>query len=81
MNKRYVGICGISESELTTYFQPEIQDLSETLDKNYDETLAELKKYYNGYNFCENTEGIYNPFSLLNTLEAQSLKKLLVRDL
>jgi hypothetical protein len=74
MNKRYAGICGISESELTNCFQPEIQDLSETLGKTYDDTLSELKKYYNGYHFCENTEGIYNPFSLLNTFDVQSLK-------
>jgi hypothetical protein len=74
MDKYYAGICGISESELTDNFQPEIQDLSEALGKNYNDTLAELKKYYNGYHFSENTEGVYNPFSLLNTFRRQILK-------
>jgi hypothetical protein len=36
---------------------------------SYDETLAKLKKYYNGYHFCEDTEGMYNPFSLLNIFD------------
>ena len=34
---------------------------------SYEEAFAELKKRYDGYHFVENTEGIYNPFSLLNT--------------
>jgi hypothetical protein len=31
------------------------------------ETLAELKKRYDGYHFAKESEGIYNPYSLLNT--------------
>ena len=34
-----------------------------------EETLARLKKRYDGYHFVENGIGIYNPFSLLNTFE------------
>jgi hypothetical protein len=67
LDRQYAGICGISESELTAYFQPEIQDLAAELGKTYDETLAELKKRYDGYHFAKRSEGMYNPFSLLNT--------------
>ncbi|MDR2287442.1 MAG: AAA family ATPase, partial [Prevotellaceae bacterium] len=67
LDKDYAGICGISESELTAYFQPEIERLAEERKLTYEETFTELKKRYNGYHFCENTEGMYNPFSLLNT--------------
>ncbi|RHO63095.1 AAA family ATPase, partial [Parabacteroides sp. AF48-14] len=35
----------------------------------YEETCAKLKEYYDGYHFAENTIGIYNPFSLLNTFK------------
>ena len=35
----------------------------------YEEACAELKRRYDGYHFVENTEGIYNPFSLLNTFK------------
>jgi hypothetical protein len=74
MDEAYAGICGISESELITYFQPEIASLAAKLGKSSDKTLAELKKRYDGYHFCENTEGMYNPFSLLNTFAKLILK-------
>jgi hypothetical protein len=74
LDEEYSGICGISESELTAYFQPEIESLAEKRKLTYEETLAELKKRYNGYHFCENTEGMYNPFSLLNTFSKRIVK-------
>ena len=67
----YAGICGISESELTAYFQPEIETLAARRNLTYEATLAELKKYYNGYHFSESSEGVYNPFSLLNVLDSK----------
>jgi len=70
LNKKFAGICGISEAELTNFFEPEIRTLAEELGKTYDETLAELKKRYNGYHFAKNSEGIYNPYSLLRTFAA-----------
>ena len=30
-----------------------------------------MKEMYDGYHFAENTEGIYNPFSLLNTFKSR----------
>ncbi|MDR1268678.1 MAG: ATP-binding protein [Planctomycetaceae bacterium] len=74
LNRKYAGICGISETELTRYFAPEIKKLSEQTNLSYDETFAKLKKHYNGYHFCENTEGVYNPFSLLNTFGAGNFR-------
>ncbi|MDR3180513.1 MAG: AAA family ATPase, partial [Prevotellaceae bacterium] len=74
MDENYAGICGISESELPVYFQPEIENFAEKCKLTYETTLAELKKHYDGYHFCENTEGIYNPFSLLNTFASRTLR-------
>ncbi|MDR2757332.1 MAG: AAA family ATPase, partial [Planctomycetaceae bacterium] len=70
LDAEFSGICGISETELTQYFEPEIKKLSEQMKLSYDGTLEKLKKYYNGYHFCEESEGIYNPFSLLNTFRS-----------
>ncbi|MDR1631781.1 MAG: ATP-binding protein [Dysgonamonadaceae bacterium] len=67
MDNRFSGICGISETELTGNFQPEITALAEKQELTYNETLAELKKQYDGYHFSKVSEDIYNPFSLLNT--------------
>ncbi|GHT62460.1 hypothetical protein AGMMS50239_15840 [Bacteroidia bacterium] len=69
MNEKYAGICGISKDELVRNFQPEIANLAKKQKLTYDETLAELKKRYDGYHFARESEDIYNPFSLLNTFE------------
>jgi len=74
MSADYAGICGISETELVQNFEPEINALAIQLDKTYDQTLCELKKRFDGYHFAENTEGLYNPYSLLQTFFARELK-------
>ncbi|MDR1120638.1 MAG: ATP-binding protein [Dysgonamonadaceae bacterium] len=74
MDKRFSGICGITQAELEENFVPEITELSETYKTSYEETLAALKKRYNGYHFSENLEGVYNPFSLLNTFNSQTYR-------
>jgi len=74
LDKKYAGICGISETELTQCFEPEINTLAVELEMTYDDTLAELRKRYNGYHFAKKTEGIYNPFSLLKTFAAGELR-------
>jgi hypothetical protein len=70
MLNNYSGICGISERELLDNFQPEIQALSENLQLSHNEAIVELKKYYDGYHFAKVSEDMYNPFSLLNTLDS-----------
>ncbi len=62
----YNGICGITQMELTDCFSPEINELacSEGIDR--ENCLAKLEKMYDGYHFGAGTEGVYNPFSLLN---------------
>ncbi|MDR3365816.1 MAG: ATP-binding protein, partial [Prevotellaceae bacterium] len=58
----------ISESEIADYFQPEVEMLAEKRKLTREAALAELKKRYDGYHFAKQSEGMYNPFSLLNTL-------------
>jgi hypothetical protein len=68
MSSHYAGICGISARELETCFEPELRELAASNSITYDEAVAEMKKRYDGYHFCENSEGMFNPFSVLNTL-------------
>jgi hypothetical protein len=68
MEDAYAGVCGISAEELTGTFGPDIETLAEKNGKTYDEALAEMHKRYNGYHFSPGSEGIFNPFSVLNTL-------------
>ncbi|MDR3187939.1 MAG: ATP-binding protein, partial [Prevotellaceae bacterium] len=71
MDRRYAEICGISETELKVSFAPDIENLAHTNRISVEETLAKLKSRYDGYHFCEFAEGMYNPFSLLNTFDKQ----------
>jgi len=73
MDPHYAGICGITETELVSNFAPEIETLAAKLDRSYEDTLAELKKRYDGYLFSEEGEHVYNPFSLLNVLKKSKL--------
>ena len=70
MHPRYVDICGISENELHTYFDDSIRELANANAMTLEETYGKLRKQYDGYHFCENSIGIYNPFSLLNTFDS-----------
>ncbi|MCM1005075.1 MAG: AAA family ATPase, partial [Prevotella sp.] len=63
------AICGISETELQQYFPESIEQLAQANQMSVEQTLERLKKEYDGYHFCEDGEGIYNPFSLLNAFD------------
>ncbi|MDR0687373.1 MAG: ATP-binding protein [Prevotellaceae bacterium] len=67
MDRKYAGVCGISEKELLANFQPEIHALAEDNELTDGEAFAQLKKYYDGYHFAKESEDMYNPFSVLNT--------------
>ena len=69
MREPYVGICGMTEKEIHDNLDLELHELAAARKMTYEEVCAKLKEYYDGYHFVENTEGIYNPFSLLNTFK------------
>lgn len=68
MDHRYISICGITEKELLTNFKEGINELAEANGDSETETIAKISMRYAGYHFEENSEEIYNPFSVLNTL-------------
>ena len=72
--KDYSSICGITQKELEKNFDPEIKEMAKEKKFSYEECLAELKRMYDGYHFYENSEGLYNPFSLINALAARDFK-------
>lgn len=68
MDPAYYDICGISEDELNEYFDAEIGILAEENDITKEQAYDRLRNEYDGYHFCENVSGVYNPFSVLSTL-------------
>lgn len=67
MDERYIDICGITEKELRLYFDESVQELSDACHISKEECYARLARMYDGYHFRQGGEGIYNPFSILNT--------------
>ena len=67
MREEYADICGVSEAELLRDFDEDIRDLALNNGQTYEQACAQLKEDYDGYHFCPDSPGIYNPFSLLNT--------------
>ena len=70
-DERYTDICGISEKELIDNFSEDIAELARANGQTYEQACAQLKEDYDGYHFCPDSAGIYNPFSLLNTFKSR----------
>lgn len=68
MDSRFISICGITEKELKANFKEGIAELSDATGKTEEETLEELRINYDGYHFKSGSIGIYNPYSVLNTM-------------
>ncbi len=72
---QYEGVCGITEEELTTFLKPDIEWLCQCMNEfaptplTYDDTLAQLKRKYDGYHFSSRMTDIYNPWSLFYAFE------------
>ena len=67
--RQYYDICGISDEELLSYFDTEIDHLAEENDMTREECIARLRRMYDGYHFHQKAKGMYNPFSVLNTFK------------
>ena len=64
-------LAGITQAELEVNFKQELDELAERFAMTYEDILAEVKFWYNGYSWRgENT--LYNPFSLLLLFKQQS---------
>lgn len=63
-------ICGISETELRSYFDESVETLASTKEIGKEECYVKLKTLYDGYHFHYKASGVYNPFSLLNTFKS-----------
>ncbi len=76
----YEGVCGITEEELTTFLKPDIEWLCQCMNEfaptplTYDDTLAQLKRKYDGYHFSSRMTDIYNPWSLFYAFDSGNIQ-------
>ena len=73
MDARYSSICGITEKELLENFHSYIDNLAGNCGLSREECLSTLRSRYDGYHFHPSSEGMYNPFSVLNTFDSLEL--------
>lgn len=74
LDKRYSTICGITEQELHDYFDDSVLALARENGIEKEACYERLKFDYDGYHFSIGSAGVYNPFSLLNTLSSRQFK-------
>ena len=68
-DSRYDALCGISEEELLSVFDEQIKELGIRNGLTEEETIAKLRRKYDGYHFSEGMTDVFNPFSVLNCLD------------
>ena len=66
MLPEYAAICGITEEEMATQMDEDLDILAERMGISREKTVQKLKDNYDGYHFTWPSPDIYNPFSLLN---------------
>ena len=74
MSDDYSAICGITEQELLSQMQPDIERIAQANNETYEEACRHLKRQYDGYHFSKICEDIYNPFSLFNAFSQRDYK-------
>ena len=71
---RYADICGISDEELKKFFGESVKELARTNDISEQDFYERLAQKYDGYHFCENSDGMYNPFNILKIFESHQFR-------
>ena len=74
MLDEYAGICGITNEELHTQMDVDVEAFAERKKISTSEMYEELKTNYDGYHFSPYSPDIYNPYSLLNAFQDKLLK-------
>ncbi|HEV2601310.1 MAG TPA: AAA family ATPase [Candidatus Babeliales bacterium] len=61
---------GYTEQELVTYYSPQIDALAQHIGKTKEETIKDLKNWYDGYRFSKDMQKplMYNPLSVTTCL-------------
>ena len=68
--KKYNSLCGITRSEMLSNFDEDIEEMAVNNNLTKEATIARLEEMYDGYHFAPGTEGIFNPFTLINALQS-----------
>lgn len=73
LDGRYDTLCGITEAELLDVFKRPVSNLAAIYGVDEYKMIDMLKHQFDGYHFSDKMIGVFNPFSLLNTLDSQKI--------
>ena len=73
LDERYEALCGITKEELYSTFDEQIKAMAVKYKVSEDGMKYKLKRKFDGYHFSPNMLDIYNPFSVLNTMNKKIL--------
>ena len=71
----YSSLCGATEKEIHDDLDLYVQSMADYNKISKAACYDELKKWYEGYHFSEDSEDIYNPFGLMRALEEKKFKE------
>jgi hypothetical protein len=74
MNAQFATLLGYTQEELEENFPDTIDALAQKLEKTKEQTLSELKNWYNGYCFEEEAPTVYNPVSVMKCFQELKFK-------
>lgn len=75
LSQKYAGICGITDEELHRYFHIGVTRCAESWNCSISEAYESLKQNYDGYHFSADAPDVYNPWSVLNSLDQMDLRE------
>lgn len=67
-------LLGYTDTEIDLYFQPHMELIAQQQHTHMAEVKNNMKHWYNGYQFSQNPETVFNPFSVLMYLLTKSLR-------
>lgn len=73
-NEEFAAICGVTEDELHSNFNPGVERLAEKSGVSTEEAYRQLKLNYDGYHFSEEMLDVYNPYSIINALSTSKIR-------
>ena len=73
LDENYATVTGYTQDELERYFPEYIKSVGEKYKGIFNDIMAEIKKWYNGYSW-DGKNFVYNPFSMLNFFAMRSFR-------
>ena len=74
MDRRAATLLGYTQEEVEANFPDYIERLATSKGMNADETIEELRVWYNGYKFHQDAPSVYNPVSLMKCFMNEEFK-------